>query len=455
MSKSTKLLRPPGILLSLNSGFASYSVTDKLRALMFFYFCAFMSFGALVWLAICFLLGEFEAMLIPGSYLLATVLNLLLSGQTAGNNLGVIMQLILSIALPFVFQYQLGGIINSGGVMLWSVLALLGSITFQRGKEIFAWAILFVIGVVVCFYYEAAYFSRYEPEMPYAVACINLVLVSLIIFGLAHFFTGLQERLQLMIANKKRELQDAQDLMKQDLSLAKDFQHKIHSGDLVPGTFSEKLVISESKNVVNGNFHWQAEFLNVDVTVFVENPHEGVRASMETMMLISLIERLVSRPEVQSPQTLIEFLQRELYSKYKDVPEIQKSIEDFKLSVLAYDKRKCELSYASIDSVIINQDSSRRVILCGFDNESRDTYKTASGEVLVIGKMYIGPGSKLVMSNKAMLGTLGITDDTSLLGKSKLDAIMDWEFDIGKADLKKAIERNWDGKDLFLLALKF
>jgi hypothetical protein len=447
-------VRTPEFMTKLFKGYATMHISEKIERLMFFYFSCLMVSGAILWGVICVVQGNYLPSLIPFSFVVATLINFTMIGQSADNKLGFALQVFVSISMPFVFQFALGGIVNSGFIMLWSILALLGSMTFLNNKEILAWAVLFVALCIHSFFFEATVFSKTARSLPVVSTAINLLLVSTIIFGLAHYFVRMQERLQQTFALKKQELQLAREGIDNDLRMAKEFQDLLQSNVHVSDAFKSKISFSRNKSHVNGNFHWQGDFLNNHVVVFVENPHKGIQGSMEAMMLWNLIENSVSRAEVRAPHNLIEFVQRDLYSKY-NIPQIRESFKDVKMTVLCHDDIKNEIAYACLGSTLLINEGEHVKVLCGFDKSNGESIIAPNGVQINIGQLMPQSSAKLLFVNHSMLETLGIKDDMELSKfDNQLNALFAWDFEIAEIELQKQIDKLDYDNDLFLLGLQ-
>lgn len=447
-------IKTPSFMLKLFKGYSEYKISKKIEKLLFFYFSCMMALGAFLWAVICLFQGYYMPAIIPFSYVIATLLNFLLSSQVRDNSISGVIQVFISIALPFIFQYSLGGIVNSGFVMFWSVLALLGSMTFQNNKDIVGWVALFAVLCFHAFYVEATEFAKTARNLPILLTGLNLITVSTIIFGLAHYFVRMQERLQATYATKRGELQVAQEKIDSDLCLAKEFQELLHSSGFESKAFAKKLVFNQSKHHVNGNFHWQGDFANRHVVVFVENPHAGIRGSMEAMLLWRMIENSVSRAEVQAPQHLIESIQRDLYSRY-EAPQVMESIKEIKMTVLCHDKQKNEISYASLGSTLLVNDGESVKVLSGFNTDNSQEIAAPNGAKMRIGRFMPFPSAKLLFVNDAILEALNISDDQELCNKTnKLNSFFEWDFSIGNIELQKEVDKQDSESDLFLLALQ-
>lgn len=108
---------------------------------------ACMSAGGLVWGGIAILAGHGLTACVPFGYTALTVANFGMFASTKRFAPARQFQVTISLLLPFVFQIVLGGFAASGAVMLWAMLALLGSLTFSSPGESYRW-----MGLLFCVY---------------------------------------------------------------------------------------------------------------------------------------------------------------------------------------------------------------------------------------------------------------------------------------------------------------
>ena len=79
-----------------------------------------MSFGGLLWGSIALYYSLYTAAMIPYAYAVLTFVNFSLLVKYRRRTIARFVQIYLSVFLPFMFQWVLGGFISSGGIMIWS-----------------------------------------------------------------------------------------------------------------------------------------------------------------------------------------------------------------------------------------------------------------------------------------------------------------------------------------------
>src|SRR5207248_3224497 len=108
--------------------------TDRLHHRFLVYMGVLMSVGALVWGGLSLAFGLILPSIIPFGYLAVTALNLGWFAADKGFRRARVVQTFVSVLLPFLFQWSVGGFVASGAVMLWALVALVGALTFTRPR---------------------------------------------------------------------------------------------------------------------------------------------------------------------------------------------------------------------------------------------------------------------------------------------------------------------------------
>ncbi|HET9588396.1 MAG TPA: hypothetical protein VFO91_06375, partial [Anaerolineales bacterium] len=105
-------------------------------------------FAGILWGILYILLGEPVAGTIPIAYAIISLLSVLLFGITRRYHFFRSSQLALILILPFLVMVTLGGFVNSGGVILWSLLSPFGAFLFDEPRRAHRWLIAY-LGLVL------------------------------------------------------------------------------------------------------------------------------------------------------------------------------------------------------------------------------------------------------------------------------------------------------------------
>lgn len=172
------------------------------------YFGVAMSLGGIMWGVICNILGLIIESLIPLGYGVLTIINFSLFNQFKNFKSARTFQILISLLLPFMFQFVLGGFIASGGVMLWSLISLVISLTFVTLRQGIFWLsfyILFTIIIGMLHPYMPRPFES-TPFQSNLFFVINISVISAIVFALTLYFVQSRHKMlqRLEAANNSK-----------------------------------------------------------------------------------------------------------------------------------------------------------------------------------------------------------------------------------------------------------
>lgn len=197
------------------------SLNDKedtvLQKRFLVYQALLMSLGGIVWGILAITFNRAWQSSVPFGYVVLTVFNLIFFYYSRNFKVVKTIQTAISLLLPFLFQWFLGGFLASGAVILWSLLALAASVTYQSNRTIAVWLVLFISLCIFSGIYDADFFVWIKPidAVPYFIffMVLNIVIISAIILWLFNFMVrGKNEALQ--------KLQEAQAQLVQSAKMA-------------------------------------------------------------------------------------------------------------------------------------------------------------------------------------------------------------------------------------------
>ncbi|MFM1874761.1 MAG: hypothetical protein RL266_498 [Bacteroidota bacterium] len=154
-----------------------------------------MSMGGILWGTLLFAFNYPLPSIIPFGYTVITIFNFFMFSRTKNFVICRNVQTSISLLLPFMLQWALGGYAESGGVMLWSVLALTSSVSYQNVRSSVFWLVAFVILTLFSLILDPYFVENFNMGVTENVSLVflvvNILCVSGIVFGLTLYFASM------------------------------------------------------------------------------------------------------------------------------------------------------------------------------------------------------------------------------------------------------------------------
>lgn len=152
---------------------------------------ALMGMGGLLWGTIAFASDLLWQSLIPYAYTLITIINFTYLYYSKKFEVVRIIQMAISVLLPFLFQLSLGGFIPSGAVILWSILSILVGFTFQNRATTIRWFIFYLALIIVSGFIDSNIILVAREDnhgLSILFFTLNLIVISTMIFVMFFYF---------------------------------------------------------------------------------------------------------------------------------------------------------------------------------------------------------------------------------------------------------------------------
>ena len=176
---------------------------------------ASMSFGGIVWGTLSVLGGLYGPALIPYGYTFTTAVNFYFLWRTKNFGVARAFQVLISLLLPFFYQWSLGGFVVSGGMMIWAMLSLVCSLAFESKRASIGWVTVFLLLTV----FSGAIDSHLTvpPAIgtglgPWAFT-INIATVGATVFGLTIYFLHLRDLANEELKRKNDQIARSQEAL--------------------------------------------------------------------------------------------------------------------------------------------------------------------------------------------------------------------------------------------------
>lgn len=182
-----------------------------------------MSGGGLMWGTLAAASGLMLQSAIPYGYAVATIVNFTFLNATKRFGLARTFQISISLLLPFLFQWSLGGFHASGCVMIWAMLSLVASLSFEAVGSAVRWLVFYLVFTVVSAMIDARLpvpDVLRDGHLATLFFAVNLTVVSSVVFVLTLFFVrGRHDALQ-MLEEKNRLVKESQHALVQSEKMA-------------------------------------------------------------------------------------------------------------------------------------------------------------------------------------------------------------------------------------------
>jgi signal transduction histidine kinase/DNA-binding response OmpR family regulator len=198
------------------------SPADALKRRFLVYMGAFMSGGGILWGTICAVYGLWGPATIPYGYTVATIVNLAFFQATRKFAPVRFVQVFISLLLPFLFQWSLGGWAASGCVMIWAMLAIVGAMTFSDARSVVGWLAMYAALCVVSAVIDASVRARFDIGVTSGTSTVfwalNLVIVSSLVFGLMIYLGNEREKVTAALEEANAKIQMLNEVLEDQVA---------------------------------------------------------------------------------------------------------------------------------------------------------------------------------------------------------------------------------------------
>jgi len=317
---------------------------EMLYKAFFIYFSALMVAGALVWGIICLYFDKGSTSIIPFSYIGITFINFVICNKFSGLKVGCHIQIFFTILLPFIFQYALGGIANSGVVMLWSTVALISGVTLQSKFMNKVWLSLILILTISSIAVEIYFFSvQTNYSFNPILGGLNISMVTVILFLLSSYFIQLQIALRKNLKRNRESLKTKNDELfernkeiKQSFSYAQSLQTNILPRmENIKSAFEDAAIFFKPKDVVSGDFYWFGKCEGKTILAAVDCTGHGIPGALMSVMGYNLLNSIILNKKSVHPGVILQQLNKEVKKSLKQ--DFSGNHDGMDVSIISYD----------------------------------------------------------------------------------------------------------------------
>lgn len=349
-----------------------YTKSDLLRKKFFTLLSISLMTGALIWTAICMLAKVYLAGLVPFTFILFTILNLCCRWDKNQDHVSYNIQVGMSLILPFGFQILLGGLEASGIVMLWSLVSLMGALTFERRNIIYLWFGLYIALIVVSILiepYSRLFVTEKVAQYSGILVGINVSAISFILFMLSRYFIVQQSVLRKKLKIQNELVVKSYDLNKlktneinESLEYAKRLQESIlPTQEKLHYAFNDNFIFFKPKDVVSGDFYWYASLGDWKITSVIDCTGHGVPGAMLSIMSYNLLNDIVLDKKVHEPELIMSELRNGIVRRLRQKSNGNRDGMD--LSIIAINEARKQIKFCGAKSNMIVVDPMSKITL--------------------------------------------------------------------------------------------
>ena len=353
-----------------------------------------LSFGATLGSIFCFVFHIVHVAYIPLGYTLLTIINFCYFYFSKDFTTVKFVQVFASLLLPFYFQISLGGIVETGGIMLWSFLSIVSSMAFLNTKQsILVMCSYLVIAITLgCFDSRFEKSSSHLPEITHGIFLyLNLILTSCFIYILFVYFVRSRNTAhdKLVLMNKKleetvyertseiistndklaesndelstviAELEEKNQRIVDSLNYAQLIQSAIlNNNETALMNKSNHFILLKPRDIVSGDFYW-SHVVKSDqkiISVTVDCTGHGVPGAMMSLVGDSLLNQIIVERNIYDPREILEQMDLGVNRLLKQESSHVMDGMDMAVVVLDYKNEVLEFAGANSPLVIIADD---------------------------------------------------------------------------------------------------
>jgi class 3 adenylate cyclase len=205
--------RSPGLLTKI--GRIGHDQGDssevKLQKTLLVAFAGIMGLMGFVWGSVYYYFNEPIAALIPSAYGVVSLISLAVFSKVKSYRLLRFSQLALSLILPFLLMWSLGGFILSSAAVMWSITSPLGALVFMNKSKAFGWFTAYLVLVLSGILLKDLFpdTNNLPDTVILVFFVLNIIGVSIVVFVLIRYFVGERTLALMMLETDNKWIKEA------------------------------------------------------------------------------------------------------------------------------------------------------------------------------------------------------------------------------------------------------
>ena len=154
---------------------------------------------------------------------------------------------------------------------------------------------------------------------------------------------------------QKEKLQNTNIKITDSINYAGKIQKALMPSDeLFKNNFSDSFILYMPRDIVSGDFYWAKEiergYDSYIVIVAADSTGHGIPGALVSMLGMSLLNEIVRKEEVGTPDKILEELRKEIKSSLKQNNEIDDMTEGIDMAIAVINKHTKEMFYAGANN---------------------------------------------------------------------------------------------------------
>jgi len=347
-----------------------------------------MAVGGLVWGTLSIAYELYFPSLIPYSYTVLTVLNFLLFSQLKNFPQVRVFQLFISVLLPFLFQWSLGGFVPSGAVMIWAIIPLLASISFQNIQLAKRWLWLYLFLIVMSAWIDvAAPFQAVtvNNNLITLFFVLNISVVSATVIVLVTYFVEKENKAHHKLQLITRQIQISHEELETTLEVVNQQNKNIQAWKaqtessinyaariqraLLPlkadiqRYLPESFVFFKPRDVVSGDFYWFDKINGKLIITVADCTGHGVPGALMSMLGARILSEITSQHPNKSAGKYLEMWDLRIQQSLKQGQTQSRDGMDVGLVIL--DDKNQKLQFAGAKNPVFYVQNDKMNVIKG------------------------------------------------------------------------------------------
>ncbi len=282
------------------------SEAQKLQHRLLVFMAVLMSGGGLLWGSIAAWQDLFLPAVIPYGYTIVTFFNLLFFRASKNFPVVQVVQVFLSLLLPFLFQWVLGGFAPSGAVMLWAMMAIVGSLTFSGSRTSLSWLILYVILTVISGLIDSVVREHFSPNPSEAVRTLffttNIAIISSSMFGLMTYLLGEREKASTALERANQRITELNEHLEDQVAVrTNELRSALARSQAILDNMADGLVAIDRDGMVSVSNPALGRILFIDDDLAGKRASDVLPEALATLARASVESGEVSKTEIALP----------------------------------------------------------------------------------------------------------------------------------------------------------